>query len=124
MGTAYLQKGVYREAIGHLQKAVGLSHGFPLYQAELAYGYAAAGESAQARRILTDLESRSRRQYVSSYSLAVAYISLGKRDAALAQLQKAYEQREDQVGLLKIDPLFDSLHSDPRFQELLRRIRL
>jgi TolB-like protein/Tfp pilus assembly protein PilF len=124
LGTAYLQKGMYREAIGHLQKAVGLSNGFPLYQAELAYSYAAAGDRAQAGRILTDLKSRSRRQYVSSYSLAVAYISLGKKDAALARLQKAYEEREDQVGLLKIEPLFDTLHADPRFQELLRRIGL
>jgi TolB-like protein/DNA-binding winged helix-turn-helix (wHTH) protein/Tfp pilus assembly protein PilF len=124
LGTAYLQKGMYREAIGHLQKAVGLSNGFPLYQGELAYSYAAAGDRAQAGRILTDLKSRSRRQYVSSYSLAVAYISLGKKDAALARLQKAYEDREDQVALLKIEPLFDTLHADPRFQELLRRIGL
>jgi len=124
LGMAYLQKGMDREAIAHLQKAVDLSHGLPLYQAELAYIYAAAGDRAQADRILTNLESRSKRQYVSSYSMAVAYVGLGKRDAALAQLQKAYDEREDQVGLLKIEPLFDSLHSDPRFQELLRRIGL
>jgi hypothetical protein len=54
----------------------------------------------------------------------VAYIGLGERDAALARLQKAYEDREDQVALLKIEPLFDSIHSDPRFQDLLRRIGL
>jgi tetratricopeptide (TPR) repeat protein len=124
LGLAYLQKGMYHEAIGHLQKAVGLSNGFPWYQAELAYSYAAAGNHAQAGRILTNLKSRSRRQYVSSYSLAVAYIGLGERDAALARLQKAYEDREDQVALLKIEPLFDSIHSDPRFQDLLRRIGL
>jgi TolB-like protein/DNA-binding winged helix-turn-helix (wHTH) protein/Tfp pilus assembly protein PilF len=124
MGLAYLQKGKYQEAIGHLQKAVGLSNGFPWYQAELAYSYSAAGSHAQAGRILTNLKSRSRRQYVSSYSLAVAYIGLGERDAALARLQKAYEDREDQVALLKIEPLFDTLHADPRFQDLLRRIGL
>jgi len=124
LGLAYLQKGMYHEAIGHRQKAVGLSNGFPWYQAELAYSYAAAGNHAQAGRILTNLKSRSRRQYVSSYSLAVAYIGLGERDAALARLQKAYEDREDQVALLKIEPLFDSIHSDPRFQDLLRRIGL
>jgi TolB-like protein/DNA-binding winged helix-turn-helix (wHTH) protein/Flp pilus assembly protein TadD len=124
LGLAYLQKGMYREAIDHLQKAVGLSNGFPWYQAELAYSYAAAGNHAQAGRILTNLRGRSRRQYVSSYSLAVAYIGLGEKDAALARLQKAYEDREDQVAVLKIEPLFDTLHADPRFQELLRRIGL
>jgi hypothetical protein len=54
----------------------------------------------------------------------VAYIGLGEKDAALARLQKAYEDREDQVAVLKIEPLFDTLHADPRFQELLRRIGL
>jgi tetratricopeptide (TPR) repeat protein len=115
---------MYHEAIGHLQKAVGLSNGFPWYRAELAYSYAAEGNRAQAGRILSHLKSRSRRQYVSSYSLAVAYIGLGERDAALARLQKAYEDREDQVALLKIEPLLDTVHSDPRFQDLLRRIGL
>jgi TolB-like protein/DNA-binding winged helix-turn-helix (wHTH) protein/Tfp pilus assembly protein PilF len=124
LGLAYLQKGMYQEAIGHLQKAVGLSNGFPWYQAELAYSYAAAGNHAQAGRILTNLKSRSRRQYISSYSLAVAYIGLGERDAALGRLQKAYEDREDQVALLRIEPLFDTLQADPRFQELVRRIGL
>jgi TolB-like protein/DNA-binding winged helix-turn-helix (wHTH) protein/Tfp pilus assembly protein PilF len=124
LGLAYLQKGMYSEAISHLQKAMGLSNGFPWYQAELAYSYAAAGNHAQAGGLLTNLKSRSRRQYISSYSLAVAYIGLGEKDAALARLQKAYEDREDQVALLKIEPLFDSMHSDPRFQDLLRRIGL
>ena len=85
---AYLQKGMYREAISHLQKAVDLSKGFPLYQAELAYGYAAEGNHPQAGRILANLESRSRREYVSSYSLALAYVALGERDAALARLRE------------------------------------
>ena len=124
LGVAYLQKGAYRDAITHLQRAVDLTNGFPLYQAELAYIYAVAGDRAQAGRILANLESRSRRQYVSSYSLAVAYVSVGKKDAALARLQKAYDDREDQVGLLKIEPLFDTLRDDPRFQELVRRIGL
>jgi len=67
---------------------VGLSNGFPWYRAELAYSYAAEGNRAQAGKILTNLKSRSRRQYVSSYSLAAPYIGLGERDAALTQLQK------------------------------------
>jgi TolB-like protein/DNA-binding winged helix-turn-helix (wHTH) protein/Tfp pilus assembly protein PilF len=124
LGLAYLQKGMYREAISHLQKAMDLSKGFPLPQAELAYVYAAEGNHAQAGRIRANLQSRSRREFVSSYSLAVACVALGERDAALARLQKAYEEREDQVALLKIEPLFASLHSDLRFRDLLRRTGL
>jgi TolB-like protein/DNA-binding winged helix-turn-helix (wHTH) protein/Tfp pilus assembly protein PilF len=124
LGVAYGQKRMYREAVGHLQKAVDLSENFPLYQAELALAYAAEGNRTPARRIVTNLENRARRQYVSSTALAVAYMSVGKKEAALARIQKAYEDREDQVGLFKIEPWFDSLHSDPRFQDVLRRIGL
>ena len=124
LGMAYLQKGMYRESLGHLQKAVDLSHNFPLYVAELAFLYSAEGNRSQARRIVNRLESRSRQQYVSAYSLAVGSVALGDTSTAIARLEKSVDEREDQSGLIKIEPLFDVLHSDPRFQELVRRIGL
>jgi tetratricopeptide (TPR) repeat protein len=124
LGLAYLQKRMYREAIFNLRKGVDLSPDVPKYLAELAYAYAAGGNAAPARRILAELESRSRRQYVPPYSLAVAYAGLGERGAALDCLEKAYEERDASLQTLKVTPLFDTLHSDPRFQDLLRRIGL
>ena len=124
LGLAYVQKGMYAEGVRSLKKALDISGDLPEYSAELAYACAVEGNSTEARRILAQLESRSRRQYVSSYNLAWVCAGLGQKEAALARLEKGYKERADKVPLLGVDPVFDSLRSDPRFQELLRRIGL
>jgi tetratricopeptide (TPR) repeat protein len=122
MGLAYIGKKMYKEAATNLRMAVDLSGGASESSAELLSAYAADGNLAEARRILVSLEGRSRHEYVPSFSLAVAYAGLGDKTRALAYLQKAYDERCDLVPTLKVNPHFDSLHSDPRFQKLLRRI--
>jgi TolB-like protein/Tfp pilus assembly protein PilF len=122
LGLAYLQRGMYDEAIDNLRRAVDSSRGFPEYAAELARAYAAKGERAKARKILGDLRNRALREYVSSFSLAVAYTGLGEKDAALNHLERSYEERCDLLPTISVNPLFDSLRSDPRFQQLVRRI--
>ena len=122
MGLAYMGKQMYTEAATNLRKSVDLSGGAPEISAELLFAYAANSNLAEARRILASLEGRSRHEYVPSFSLAVAYAGLGDKDRALAYLRKAYDERCDLVPTLKVHPLFESLHSDPRFQKLLQRI--
>jgi TolB-like protein/Tfp pilus assembly protein PilF len=122
MGLAYIGKKMYKEAATNLRKAVDLSGGASESSAELLSAYAAAGNLTEARRILVTLEGRSRHEYIPSFSLAVAYAGLGDKARALAYLQKAYDERCDLVPTLKVNPLFDTLRSDPRFQKLLQRI--
>ena len=74
--------------------------------------------------MLKRLETLSRQRYVSSYSLAIIYTGLGETDAALASLQKAYEERHDRLIYLNVEPIFDDIRSDPRFRDLLRPIGL
>jgi Flp pilus assembly protein TadD len=124
LGLALLQQGKYEEALSNLQRAVNLSGAYAEYTAELSYAYAASGNRVRAQEILADLERRSRLEYVSSFSLAVAYTGLGKNVAALARLQSAVDERCDLIPTLRVSPLFDNLRSDPQFAELLRRIRL
>ena len=121
MGLAYLGKKMYKEATTNLRRAVDLS-GASESAAELSFAYAADGNSAEARKILVSLKDRSRHEYVPSFSLAVAYAGLGDKERALTYLQKAYEERCDLVPTIKVGPLFESLHSDRRFQILLERI--
>jgi TolB-like protein/DNA-binding winged helix-turn-helix (wHTH) protein/Flp pilus assembly protein TadD len=121
MGLAYLGKKMYKEAATNLRKAVDLS-GASESAAELLFAYAADGNWAEAQKILVSLQDRSRHEYVPSFSLAVAYAGLGDKGRALAYLQKAYEERCDLVPTIKVSPLFESLHSDRRFQILLERI--
>jgi tetratricopeptide (TPR) repeat protein len=122
MGLAYLEKKMYKEATTNLLKAFNLSGGVSESAAELSFAYAANGNGLEARRILVTLVGRSRHEYVPSFSLAVAYAGLGDKTRALAYLQKAYDERCDLLPTLKVNPLFESLHSDPRFQKLLQRI--
>ena len=66
----------------------------------------------------------SKQSYVSPYDLAILYTGLGDKDNALAQLSKAYDDRAGWMIYLKVEPQFDPLRPDPRFQELIRKIGL
>ena len=124
LGWAYIVKGMPREAITQLQKARALlgENVVPGVLASLANAYAAAGERGKAQEALTELKQLSQRRYVAPYEFATAYLGLGDKEQALAYLEKAYEERSGALSYLKVDPIYDPLRSDPRFQDLLRRL--
>jgi tetratricopeptide (TPR) repeat protein len=121
LGLAYLGKARHNDAIIEFQKARALGEG-PVVLWSLGYGYAVAGKKAEARGVLRELRRQSRDGYVSPYFTAGIYAGLGEKDHAFEWLDKAYEQRDWMQ--LKLDPFLDSLRSDPRFHELLRRVNL
>jgi TolB-like protein/DNA-binding winged helix-turn-helix (wHTH) protein/Tfp pilus assembly protein PilF len=122
LGQAYLQKQMPKEAIAELQKAVQLSDGSVTCTANLARAYAAAGRRNEAIRLLTDLKTRSTGGHSNAPEIAMIYASLGDRDQAMNWLERGYEERFNPGVLLR--PGFDSLHSDVRFQDLVRRTGL
>jgi TolB-like protein/Flp pilus assembly protein TadD len=122
LGVAYEQQKLYDEAISEYQKAVALDEGNPVCSGFLARGYAAVGRRTEALKILSNLRELSKRRYVSSYVIAQAYAAIGDFDQACVWLEKAYEERTFELSNLKVDPRFDCLRSDPRFQDLLRRM--
>ena len=81
-----------------------------------------SGKRGEALRILDELMELLQRRYVSPSSFAIVYIGLGDKDQAFAWLEKAYEDRSTFLTEFKVEPMFDSLRSDPRFQDLLRRM--
>jgi TolB-like protein/DNA-binding winged helix-turn-helix (wHTH) protein/Tfp pilus assembly protein PilF len=119
LADAYAQTSHFPEAIAEAQKAVSLSGAAPVFVADLARVYAVAGNRAAANRLLKDV---LRRSYVPKYHVAMVHIALGKHQEALDWLDKAAEDRSPQLVLLKVDPGLDPLRSDPRFQDLLRRM--
>src|SRR3989475_1188337 len=121
LGLAYLQKHMHDEAVAELQKAVQLSGGSPTCIANLARAYVASGKRSEAVKLLGDLKNRSSPGYPDS-EIAVIYASLGDTDQAMNWLEKAYEKRFNPSVLLR--PGFDPLRSDPRFENLVRRIGL
>jgi len=119
LGQALVQKHMYKEAIAELQKAIELSGGSTTCTSNLAFAYAASGRRKEAVKILSDLKNRSKQ---NASEIALMYVGLDEKDQAMTWLEKAYEQRFNPSILLR--PAFDPLRSDPRFQNLVRRIGL
>jgi serine/threonine-protein kinase len=124
LGLAYLQKGMYDEAIKSLQEAVKLEPNHSGFIASLGCAYGRAGQQGEALKLLADLQKMSTRRYVGSYDLAMIYAGLGDRDQAFMLLDKAFSERSNQLVYLNAEPAWETLHSDPRFVELSRRIGL
>jgi len=122
LAQAYLQKHMYAEAVAELQKAVELSGDSPTCIANLARAYVATGKRSEAIKLLDVLKKRSSTGYSNSSEIAMIYASLGDTDQAMNWLEKGFEERFNPGVLLR--PGFDPLRSDPRFQNLLRRIGL
>ena len=122
LGQAYLQKQMYEPAIAELQKAVQLSGGSPICIANLARAYAMSGKRSEGKKLLGNLKKRSNPTYSEASEIAEIYAALGDRDQAMNWLDKGYEERFNPGVLLR--PGFDPLRSDPRFEELVRRIGL
>jgi TolB-like protein/DNA-binding winged helix-turn-helix (wHTH) protein/Flp pilus assembly protein TadD len=124
--AAYEQKGMYSEAIAEFKKAIPLTgkSEWTLSKAGLGHVYAVTGKKSEARTVLDELKQASEQEYVPANSIALIYAGLGEKDQAFAWLDKAYEQRAFQLQWIKLDPRWDSLRSDPRFQDLMRRLGL
>jgi TolB-like protein/Flp pilus assembly protein TadD len=122
LALALEQKGELPEAITKLKKAVSLSHA-PLYRALLGHAFALSGERAKALSVLDELRALSKQRYVSPLDIAIVYTGLGDRNSAFQWLEKAYQERTMRIQELP-SPIFDSLRSDPRHADLMRRIGL
>ncbi len=125
LGWALEQTARYAEAISEAQKAINMSSGSnPLYTASLGHAYATAGDSTRAREVLDQLERESATRHVSAYHAAVIYVALGEKEEAFRLLDEAFEERSPWIGYMAVDPRLDGLHSDPRFDALIRRARM
>ncbi len=124
LSLADLYRGQYDEAISGLQRGVQSAMGDPVPLALLARAYALSGKAAEARHLLSTLEELSKQRYVSPADIGVLHGDLGEKDEAFQWLEKAYEERSNFLINLKVDPVFDSLRSDPRFAALLARMGL
>jgi TolB-like protein/Flp pilus assembly protein TadD len=122
LGMAYQRKKMYPEAIAAYQKYLDLSGRDADAISRLAQGYAAAGQKVEARKLLHELEHPPKGMYVQPIDIATVYSSLDEREKAFAYLDLAYQQRATGMMLLRWDPAYDPIHSDPRFRALLRKL--
>jgi serine/threonine-protein kinase len=116
--------GKYDEAFADYKQAESkFGSDNPQALAILGLAYALAGKQAEAARVANDLEQMAHQKYVRPYDIAVVYAALGQRDQAFALLDKSYEERSFML-LIKVDPAFDKIRPDPRYQALLQRMNL
>jgi TolB-like protein/DNA-binding winged helix-turn-helix (wHTH) protein/Flp pilus assembly protein TadD len=123
LGLAYELMGRYKDAIAETRKAIQLTTNDIVDAAQLGCIYAFSGRKREAEKTLEDLKSLPGRSNVS-YDLALIYAGLGRKGEAIAWLEKAYQERSGNMIYLKVDPWLDSLRSDPRFINLVRRVGL
>ena len=120
LALGYDLQGKYDEAITEFQKANAISRSV-MARAELGFAYARAGRREDALGMINEL-NRSTERHVSPFHYALIYTGLGDNDRAMDLLNQAYEERAERLVWIKVDPRFDGLRKDPRFEELLNRI--
>ena len=121
--SAYIEKGMFPEAIVEAHKARELSgptNSHPM--GFLGYALGKSGKQAEAREVLAELLKSASERYVSPYNIALIYNGLGDPDKTFAWLERAYEQRDQKIVFLKVEPKWNNLREDPRFQDLMRRV--
>ena len=123
LAWAYEWKGAHAEAFAPLDKAQSLDNYWWIVAAR-GYAYAQTDQRDKARQALAELQERAKREQVSGYGLAVIYAGLGEKDQAFAALDRAYQERDEILLELNVGPFLDSLRTDQRFTDLLRRMNL
>jgi len=129
LARSHVTRGLHQNAISALQKALIFTDREPLVLGALAHAHARAGQRAEALKLVSELKRLEERvgpedRNVPRFSFIWAYAGLGDKEQAFAWLEKAYRERRDLMVVLNIDPLVDPLRTDPRFQDLVRRVGL
>jgi len=123
LGWCFLWKGDSAGAIAEFLKARALDPQ-PLFDSALSYAYAVSGDRGKAEQILRDLEDAARQRYVSPGSQVYIYLGLGEKEKVYEWLNRLCEAQDFACYWLKVDPVFDGLRHEPRFQALLKKVGL
>jgi TolB-like protein/Flp pilus assembly protein TadD/tRNA A-37 threonylcarbamoyl transferase component Bud32 len=121
LGMVHLKTGRLADAIAELETASRLDAS-PRMLGTLGHAYGLAGRAPEARAIGERLDALSKSRYISPFQRALVHTGLGEDDRAFALLRRAYEERSDNMAILRVYPLLARLRRDRRFDELMRRV--
>ena len=124
IGRALGLHGKYSEALAMLEKARAMEEGVPSILAAMGQIFGQSGDLASARGVLAKLEARARERHIPSTCFAVVHLGLGEEERALDWLERGFEQQEMTLASLGVNPIYDALRGDTRFQALLKRLRV
>lgn len=121
LAEAYTMMGMFDDAIAESTKARDLGMNM---NGILGYIYAASGQRAKAEQFIEEMKAGARRGEFNEVGIAATYAALAEKDETFRWLDEAYRRKNGALALLKVDPQFENLRSDARFQELLKRMNL
>jgi TolB-like protein/DNA-binding winged helix-turn-helix (wHTH) protein/Flp pilus assembly protein TadD len=124
LGFALIAKGQPEQAVIELEKLAAITNRSPGSLEELAMAYGFAGRRAEALRVIDELKRRGKESYVPAAALIDPYLGLHDYDAALAGFERAYQEQSNILQWVKVQPFFDPLRGNPRFEDLVRRVSL
>jgi tetratricopeptide (TPR) repeat protein len=124
LGWIHREQGMYEKAIDEFEKALEKGGNRIHTLGHLGNAYARAGKVTEARATIRELKKLFPKEAVGAYEIALVYAGLGEKDLAFEWLERAYNERDKGLISLKVDPPLDPLRSDPRFQDLVRRLGL
>ena len=124
LGNAYAASGMYDDAIMEFEKVLGVAKGYYPALAMLGYSRAKAGRKAEAEQVLKKLVELSKTGHISTLNMVIIYAGLGDVEQAVGWLWKMYEARAGYLIYLKVHPVFATLRSHPRFQDIVKRMNL
>ncbi|MFI5155812.1 MAG: TPR end-of-group domain-containing protein [Chitinophagales bacterium] len=122
LARSYQAKKMYKEAVEEYQIVLSNEPNFPVALAFMGNVYGVMGNKAEAEKILTRLNELSNRQYVFPYGIALVYAGLGNKDKTFEYLEKAYQDRNNWLMWLEMDPRWEFVRSDKRYAELVNKV--
>jgi tetratricopeptide (TPR) repeat protein len=122
MFLADFLRGKYKDSLTDAEKGLALTNRDPALLSMAALADSRMGDAEQAGKLVAEMQTDSRRGYVSPVEFADAFATMGKKNEALGALEEGYRVHDENMISLDVDPFLDSLHSDPRFQALLRKM--
>ncbi|HEX8265095.1 MAG TPA: protein kinase [Pyrinomonadaceae bacterium] len=126
IGLIYLQRGNYEEALKIFEKlyASDKKDQKMLTAAALGFTYGKMNRKADALKVLNGLEELAKNDYIPPGERAIIYIGLNDKDSAIFWLEKSFQERSSAVAAINVEPLFDDLRTDPRFQAIVLKMNL
>ena len=123
LARAFLAAGRLEESLAEAARAESVIPGWPVIVVQRGYTLGAMGRADEARAVLGELERMSAKRFVTAYGMALVHAGLGDKEQAFAWLEKAFAERSHWLLWLRLDPRWKTLRSDPRFTELVERLK-
>jgi serine/threonine-protein kinase len=122
MGFAYLKTSKYEEALKAFQKEKEIERGVGLAEPAIAFTYVQMGRKAEAKKVLDNVRKQSGQKYLSPFNLACLHFVLDKNDEGFELLDRAYDEQDQWLSMLKALPVLDSIRPDPRYTQMLKKM--